>query len=773
MAAQTTAAAPARQATRVAKEQRARQPQQRKPAPHPSVFAAVETVLQGGGQPLDPRQRTTMEQRFGHDFSAVRVHTDRAAASSAQALNARAYAVGRHVVFDAGEYRSTGAGLRLLAHELAHVAQQGSASYRPELGLTLSSAASANEREADQAAQRVSLGKNVHVRRTVDAGTVQRLQRAEHGTYVSKIGGNPYLDAGEQFYKTWDHPNVKRVSNMKEVLDDLDKAKDPIEKFRIVSHGASVGLELGLLPEIDPKYFYASSTGKFTTEAEFRKQFTNKRLVLETLFASIYAALWKDTTTQALLTLLGGSRDVPAENSNLGIVLRAIVDAHWLAKVELDTGGKPAIPNADALTTFINLRRNTYGKLIIEAADKDKQPDLRKAIAEIAKLLPGVITAAKITFAPKVTKDEAKTLADPFVESPGKKSGLKKELAKSIEEGAAGPYLKRLKSVRGKVNSKTHVEIRGCNVGSNTATMDTLRGFFGNPDALPSMSAPDLYQYFFQLNVKSYGTGEQAALESAFGNIDLGMPEGYEDLRRTKAGEMTRVVNETKLSQLATKYGFNADKVRKLNPEIEDPDKLKTGDIVWLVPRTEVPAGIYKTLEKFCSDYVDDKYAWPKVWAANPWLGDPKQLKPDHKLTVPKEVLKPPIASAASTAKDFAAAVRGGQAVPGLASKLESKVRTKRGVQTVTTEFEHPRPILHIDDAKRNEALSKWLASQKFDPKGRTAEVLSKRYGKTGAEFEAARKGTYVQFLSWDYPNAKDPIFPEDPRYDKHIIQRP
>ena len=67
-----------------------------------------------------------MEPRFGHDFSAVRVHTDASAADSAKAVNALAYAAGQHVVFGSNRYSpGTSEGKRLLAHELAHVVQQG------------------------------------------------------------------------------------------------------------------------------------------------------------------------------------------------------------------------------------------------------------------------------------------------------------------------------------------------------------------------------------------------------------------------------------------------------------------------------------------------------------------------------------------------------------------------------------------------------------------------------------------------------------------------
>ncbi len=70
------------------------------------------------------------ESRFGQDFKNVRVHTDSKAAESAHDLNARAYTVGQDIVFGTGQYSPmTGAGSRLLAHELAHVVQQRN---RPE-----------------------------------------------------------------------------------------------------------------------------------------------------------------------------------------------------------------------------------------------------------------------------------------------------------------------------------------------------------------------------------------------------------------------------------------------------------------------------------------------------------------------------------------------------------------------------------------------------------------------------------------------------------------
>ena len=79
----------------------------------------------GAGQALDTVTQAFFEPRFGHDFSQVRVHTGANAAKSARAVNALAYTVGRDVVFGAGQYApQTGAGRKLLAHELTHTLQQ-------------------------------------------------------------------------------------------------------------------------------------------------------------------------------------------------------------------------------------------------------------------------------------------------------------------------------------------------------------------------------------------------------------------------------------------------------------------------------------------------------------------------------------------------------------------------------------------------------------------------------------------------------------------------
>jgi HEAT repeat protein len=83
--------------------------------------------LSGGGAPLPESSRAFFESRLGHDFGAVRIHSDDRSAKLARSVDARAFTLGRDIVFGAGEYSpQTGEGTRLLAHELTHVAQQRS-----------------------------------------------------------------------------------------------------------------------------------------------------------------------------------------------------------------------------------------------------------------------------------------------------------------------------------------------------------------------------------------------------------------------------------------------------------------------------------------------------------------------------------------------------------------------------------------------------------------------------------------------------------------------
>jgi hypothetical protein len=120
-------------------------------------------VLGAAGERLDPAARDYLEPQFGHDFSAIRVHTDATAAASTEAVGARAYTVGNHLAFAAGAYAPhTEQGRRLIAHELAHTLQQraadGAAGTTARAKLIVGEPDHPLEREADHVAERVMRG---------------------------------------------------------------------------------------------------------------------------------------------------------------------------------------------------------------------------------------------------------------------------------------------------------------------------------------------------------------------------------------------------------------------------------------------------------------------------------------------------------------------------------------------------------------------------------------------------------------------------------------
>jgi hypothetical protein len=97
----------------------------------PELQRRIEGVRNSGGEKLPDSEREFFESRMGHDFGDVRIHTGSEAAQVSRDVNAKAFTIGRDVVFGEGEYRpGTTEGRRLMAHELTHTVQQGAAGAR-------------------------------------------------------------------------------------------------------------------------------------------------------------------------------------------------------------------------------------------------------------------------------------------------------------------------------------------------------------------------------------------------------------------------------------------------------------------------------------------------------------------------------------------------------------------------------------------------------------------------------------------------------------------
>jgi hypothetical protein len=110
----------------------------------------------GAGEPLSSGIRSRMEPAFRANLSHVRIHTNTIATGLSNRVNARAFTVGNHVAFGSDEYQpGTLIGDALIAHELAHVMQQGDSEKSVKKMEADNTAYNALEADADQTAMGV------------------------------------------------------------------------------------------------------------------------------------------------------------------------------------------------------------------------------------------------------------------------------------------------------------------------------------------------------------------------------------------------------------------------------------------------------------------------------------------------------------------------------------------------------------------------------------------------------------------------------------------
>ena len=210
----------------------------------------VDEVLATPGQPLDGGARAVMEPRFGHDFSRVRVHADAAAARSARAVDAHAFTVGDHIVFGEGRLAlARPDGLRLLAHELAHVVQQpGLLARQPDRKRT--------DAEFDDLARSLTrkllTGKRADVLRDLQAMQPQELTSLESATWKVL-----QPDDGEPLRRVIDFVRVPSPSNQSVVTVAPKSGVEATKAGARVAAG-SVSVQTGLTAD-------AGAAGKSTS----------------------------------------------------------------------------------------------------------------------------------------------------------------------------------------------------------------------------------------------------------------------------------------------------------------------------------------------------------------------------------------------------------------------------------------------------------------------------------------------------------------------------
>jgi len=155
----------------------------------------VRRAAESPGTPLDNRVLLSLQESrgLGYDLSAVRVHTDAAAAEAADRLCARAFTVGSHVFFRRGEYPPAGSdSMQLLVHELTHVAQDPATPASEAWRLPLSASTDASE----QAASEASKGSRVAIRRSAARPAIRRVLAAyssSHSEILPSMGESAWV----------------------------------------------------------------------------------------------------------------------------------------------------------------------------------------------------------------------------------------------------------------------------------------------------------------------------------------------------------------------------------------------------------------------------------------------------------------------------------------------------------------------------------------------------------------------------------------------------
>ncbi len=141
----------------------------------------------GTGHSLTPNIQGKMEKAYGTNFSNVKVHTGTNAEGLNQKMNSKAFAVGNHIAFGAGQYNpGTINGDALIAHELAHVQQQSDTTHLQTSAQT-SNQDNKLEKEADNSA--VNVVSELYLEK--DLGTKEKVSKSGLSLQRCSIDSTP------------------------------------------------------------------------------------------------------------------------------------------------------------------------------------------------------------------------------------------------------------------------------------------------------------------------------------------------------------------------------------------------------------------------------------------------------------------------------------------------------------------------------------------------------------------------------------------------------
>jgi len=428
----------------------------------------------GNGQPLPPRVRTGFQGLLGAELGAVRIHQDASAAATASSLRAQAFTIGNDVVFGAGRYRpQTPQGLWLLAHELAHVAQARNPS--PP------SADGAVERDADAAATELVLGRSPRLTASRDPRRMHLFGEPQHVPDITYIAGQDprndgFLQDATAYHNAW-QLRPRLVNSLEDIVDHLAGGQGNVGRIRVITHASQTNLFTA--------FFRGGSPG--ILENELRAFSESDAAGLEALYgtglltAQTYTNLLDQVRADdpAVLRPFGLDAAGAAPTGAVQRLIRRSADLlmHTVGTVD------PGLSQPEQAT--VGRQRGT-----IQTALRTMLAGIRQEVQQQPPAGAGV------------TAQQAQDLQDAItgiqnfnftlgVQPADFVAGLSNANA-AINRGFRG----HLNTVRGRFDSSSWVDIRGCRVGGSQSYLEAVAGFFGTGNDKPHVSGPDWWQSF-------------------------------------------------------------------------------------------------------------------------------------------------------------------------------------------------------------------------------------------------------------------------------------
>jgi hypothetical protein len=473
--------------------------------------------LNGIGQSLPVGTRESLEHRFGHDFSNVRIYTGEQASSIANDLNARALTIGEKIVFNRGQYvPGSRRGNRLLAHELTHVIQQ-TGNKRSKV-----------PRIASKPKTRQPTHQSLRIQKRLSRKEMIQRSRA---LFISTHGNRGFLNNAAAFHREHNYPNPQRVSSVEEMLEHMVRMRRPIQWVRIVSHATDQGIMLPLLRGGGSTLFQQDLTlqRRFEMQQELglenitvrRRRRVGRRRVTEYVVQQVaYHSAPQNWVRRAWQHI---ARSTPANATllrNIGLTQspNPMTEMHnffwWILDRELLNTPHPRQRRGRRIRYLINMSARTRRR-VMASINRNIGIFRTRVIAgpyaggiplDVARRAPPErggrrtpqqvrqLEAAIVSAAQTIIQRELRTGIRARFQEP---STRYRTIQGALERGT---YARNLLRAKYSIANGAELQIRGCNIGQNQTWLERFQDFFGHGTGTrrsrPHVSAPNLRMFY-------------------------------------------------------------------------------------------------------------------------------------------------------------------------------------------------------------------------------------------------------------------------------------